>query len=123
MWIIYLFMSITELYLDIKWDKGDAVCYLLQKLQLDSFEIIPIYIGDDKAGENAFDVTSSHRVKSIKPPQSLMLLAENRIFFFFLTKSSQVVSHNLFFCTLTLYQPKEYRSCSLVALFLLKNNT
>ncbi|KAM0832271.1 hypothetical protein ACQ4PT_065009 [Festuca glaucescens] len=51
---------VIEFRPNMKWDKGDAVCYLLQKLaenlQLDRSQILPIYIGDDLTDEDAFKV-------------------------------------------------------------------
>lgn len=40
-----------ELSPDVKWDKGNAVLYILQTLNNDIF---PVYIGDDFTDEKAF---------------------------------------------------------------------
>jgi trehalose 6-phosphate phosphatase len=48
----------------IDWDKGNAVEFLLQLLQLDDPEsVLPIYIGDDQTDEDAFKVSFSSRKK------------------------------------------------------------
>lgn len=38
----------------IDWDKGRAVLWLLQRLQLDRPDVLPIYLGDDITDEDAF---------------------------------------------------------------------
>ena len=39
------------------WDKGAALAHLLQALQLDDgTDVLPIYIGDDRTDEDAFEV-------------------------------------------------------------------
>jgi len=45
---------IVELQPDIDWDKGRALVWLLDKLNLDTPDILPFYIGDDLTDENAF---------------------------------------------------------------------
>lgn len=41
----------------IDWDKGRALQYLIQNLDLnDSDDFLPLYIGDDKTDEDAFKV-------------------------------------------------------------------
>ncbi len=44
---------IFELRPDIDWDKGKALSWLLQKLNLDRDEVLPIYLGDDLTDEDA----------------------------------------------------------------------
>jgi len=46
--------KIYELRPDIDWDKGRAVRWLLDKLDLASPDVLPIYIGDDETDEDAF---------------------------------------------------------------------
>jgi alpha,alpha-trehalase len=48
--------KIFELQPDIDWNKGKALLYLLEQLQLDSSEVLPLYIGDDTTDEDAFKV-------------------------------------------------------------------
>jgi trehalose-phosphatase len=38
----------------IDWDKGKAVLWLLKALELDSSDVLPIYLGDDITDEDAF---------------------------------------------------------------------
>ncbi|MDT8442939.1 MAG: trehalose-phosphatase [Desulfuromonadales bacterium] len=44
---------IFELRPDIDWDKGKALSWLLQKLELNRNDILPLYIGDDLTDEDA----------------------------------------------------------------------
>lgn len=46
--------KIFELQPDIPWDKGRAVCRLLEQLDLKSSDVLPIYLGDDTTDEDAF---------------------------------------------------------------------
>ena len=46
--------KIFELQPDIPWDKGRAVCWLLEQLNLNPSKVLPIYIGDDRTDEDAF---------------------------------------------------------------------
>ncbi|MCF8085680.1 MAG: trehalose-phosphatase, partial [Desulfohalobiaceae bacterium] len=46
--------KVFELRPDIKWDKGEAVRWLLRELELDQYGVVPIYIGDDVTDEDAF---------------------------------------------------------------------
>ncbi len=46
--------KIFELRPDIDWDKGRAVLWLLEALQLDDNGVLPVYIGDDVTDEDAF---------------------------------------------------------------------
>jgi trehalose-phosphatase len=46
--------KIFELRPRIEWDKGRAVLWLLEALDLDRPDIVPVYIGDDETDEDAF---------------------------------------------------------------------
>lgn len=45
--------KVFELQPDIDWDKGAAVDWLLHKLELDTPDVLPTYIGDDVTDEDA----------------------------------------------------------------------
>lgn len=46
--------KIVELQPNVDWDKGRAVLWLLDQLQLDRPDVVPLYIGDDTTDEDAF---------------------------------------------------------------------
>ncbi len=52
--------KVFELQPHIDWHKGRAVSWLLQALDLDSPEVLPIYIGDDLTDEDAFGALREH---------------------------------------------------------------
>ena len=46
-----------EIRPSIKWDKGSALKYLLSTLGLlNNRDVLPVYIGDDRTDEDAFQV-------------------------------------------------------------------
>ncbi|KZV22009.1 putative trehalose-phosphate phosphatase 2 [Dorcoceras hygrometricum] len=54
--------KVLEIRPSIKWNKGDALVYLLDTLGFsDSTNVIPIYIGDDRTDEDAFKVLRSRK--------------------------------------------------------------
>lgn len=46
--------KIFELQPDVPWDKGRAVCWLLEELELNQQNVLPMYLGDDTTDEDAF---------------------------------------------------------------------
>lgn len=45
---------VFEIQPKIDWDKGKAVLYLLEELELDGDDVVPMYLGDDVTDEHAF---------------------------------------------------------------------
>ena len=45
---------VYEIQPNVEWDKGRAVLYLLEALDLDGSDVLPLYVGDDITDEDAF---------------------------------------------------------------------
>jgi trehalose-phosphatase len=54
--------KIFELQPDIDWNKGKALLWLLEKLDLDGPDVVPLYIGDDTTDEDAFEVLAERGI-------------------------------------------------------------
>ncbi|MBE9129408.1 MULTISPECIES: trehalose-phosphatase [unclassified Coleofasciculus] len=54
--------KIFELQPDVPWDKGYAVCWLLDQLGLNQPNVLPMYLGDDTTDEDAFQALSDRGV-------------------------------------------------------------
>ncbi len=52
---------VYEIQPNIDWDKGKAVLYLLDALDLDRDDVVPIYLGDDITDEHAFEALARRR--------------------------------------------------------------
>jgi trehalose 6-phosphate phosphatase len=61
--------KVFELSPNIDWDKGKAVLWLLQALDLESPEVVPLYLGDDATDRDAFDALGARGIS--------ILVAEN----------------------------------------------
>lgn len=46
---------VVEIQPNVDWDKGRAVLYLLETLELDDDDVVPLYLGDDITDEHAFE--------------------------------------------------------------------
>jgi len=54
--------KVYELLPDIDWHKGKAVLWLLEALELEQGNTLPIYIGDDRTDEDAFNAIEKRGV-------------------------------------------------------------
>jgi alpha,alpha-trehalase len=46
---------VYEILQDFDWDKGKAVRWLLEALELNRPDVLPFYLGDDRTDEDAFE--------------------------------------------------------------------
>jgi alpha,alpha-trehalase len=73
--------KVFELQPDIKWHKGKALTWLMEKLNLDLDKYYPMYIGDDITDEDAFEslntIGTSIVVKGSFHPTSADFVLEN----------------------------------------------
>ena len=53
---------VYEIQPKLDWDKGKAVLYLLEALDLDGDDVAPIYLGDDITDEHAFEALSGRGI-------------------------------------------------------------
>ncbi len=53
---------VYEVQPNIDWDKGKAVLYLLEALDLDRDDVVPLYLGDDITDEHAFEALSGRGI-------------------------------------------------------------
>ena len=54
--------KILEIQPDLDWDKGKALQWLMEKLDLRTDQYCPLYIGDDLTDENAFEALRDHGI-------------------------------------------------------------
>jgi trehalose-phosphatase len=60
--------KVFELQPDLDWDKGKAVVWLLEALELESPDVMPIYVGDDLTDEDAFRALAGRGLRFIVGP-------------------------------------------------------
>jgi trehalose 6-phosphate phosphatase len=53
---------VYEVQPNVDWDKGKAVLYLLEALDLDRDDVVPMYLGDDITDEHAFEALATRGV-------------------------------------------------------------
>jgi trehalose 6-phosphate phosphatase len=53
---------VYEIQPKLDWDKGRAVLHLLTALELESDDVVPIYVGDDITDEHAFEALAGHGI-------------------------------------------------------------
>src|SRR5437667_6762516 len=67
--------KVYELLPDIDWNKGKAVLWLLETLDLARGKVLPIYIGDDRTDEDAFWTLKSRGIGILVSEQSQVTAA------------------------------------------------
>ncbi len=68
-----------ELRPDLDWDKGRALLWLLDALDLDRPEVVPIYIGDDLTDEDAFRAIAGRGIGILVSDEPRATAAEYRL--------------------------------------------
>jgi trehalose-phosphatase len=68
-----------ELRPDLDWDKGRALLWLLEALDLDRPEVLPIYIGDDLTDEDAFRAIAGRGIGILVSEEPRETAAEYRL--------------------------------------------
>jgi trehalose 6-phosphate phosphatase len=53
---------VYEIQPKLDWDKGKAVLYLLETLDLDREDVVPFYVGDDVTDEDAFEALADRGI-------------------------------------------------------------
>ena len=53
---------VYEIQPNVDWDKGRAVLYLLEALDLDGDDVMPLYLGDDVTDEDAFEALAGRGI-------------------------------------------------------------
>jgi trehalose 6-phosphate phosphatase len=53
---------VYEIQPKIEWDKGRAMLYLLETLELDRDDVVPLYLGDDVTDEDAFETLAERGI-------------------------------------------------------------
>ena len=53
---------VYEIQPNVDWDKGRAVLYLLEALDLDGSDVMPLYLGDDVTDEDAFEALAGRGI-------------------------------------------------------------
>lgn len=53
---------VYELQPKLDWDKGKAVLYLLDALDLERDDVVPFYLGDDVTDEHAFEALAGRGI-------------------------------------------------------------
>ena len=53
---------VYEIQPKLDWDKGKAVLYLLEALDLDGDDVVPMYLGDDITDEHAFEALAGRGI-------------------------------------------------------------
>jgi trehalose-phosphatase len=71
--------KVYELLPDIDWDKGKAVLWLLETLELEHGNALPIYIGDDRTDEDAFRALEKRGVGILVSEQPQATAANYRL--------------------------------------------
>ncbi len=71
--------KVFELRPDIDWDKGEAVLWLLRKLELDQYGVVPIYIGDDITDEDAFRAFARRGITLVVGKEQRLTSAKYRL--------------------------------------------
>ena len=54
--------KVFELRPRIEWDKGIAILWILRRLDLDTAQVVPLYLGDDTTDEDAFKAVSNRGI-------------------------------------------------------------